>query len=84
MIRMLTLNEWAQLKFSSNLPCDNHLRNLAKNGLFEPPAVKVGKFWRIREDAEILPFSPKPALKTDNPRLKRILEDGCKTSPAQC
>lgn len=80
MLQMLTLEEWAAEKYRSNPPSLNTLRRYAKQSMFNPPASKEGKFWRVREDAEITGNLTQPAIsKKDSPLLQRILSDGCKT-----
>ncbi|AUX72448.1 excisionase [Erwinia pyrifoliae] len=81
MIQMLTLEEWAAAKYRSNPPSLSTLRRYAKQSMFSPPASKEGKFWRVREDAEITGSIAQPVIKkSDSPLLQRILYDGCKTS----
>ena len=53
MIQMLTLEEWAADKYRSNPPSVSTLRRYAKQNLFSPPAMKQGRLWRVREDAEL-------------------------------
>ncbi|HBL8924782.1 TPA: excisionase, partial [Enterobacter hormaechei] len=53
MLQMLTLEEWAAEKYRSNPPSLNTLRRYAKESMFTPPATKEGRYWRVREDAEI-------------------------------
>lgn len=81
MLQMLTLEEWAAEKYRSNPPSLNTLRRYAKQSMFNPPATKEGKFWRVREDAEITGNITQPVInKSDSPLLQRILSDGCQTS----
>lgn len=81
MLQTLTLEEWAADKYRSNPPSLNTLRRYAKQGLFSPPATKEGRFWRVREDAEITGSLTQPVIKkTDSPMLQRILYDGCQTT----
>lgn len=54
MLQMLTLEEWAAEKFRSNPPSVSTLRRYAKQNLFCPPAMKQGRLWRVREDAELV------------------------------
>ncbi|MBL5919734.1 excisionase [Enterobacter sp. RHB15-C17] len=80
MLQMLTLEEWAADKYRSNPPSLNTLRRYAKQSMFCPPARKEGKFWRVREDAEITGNIAQPVInKSDPPKLQRILSDGCQT-----
>lgn len=54
MLQMLTLEEWATEKYRSNPPSVSTLRRYAKQNLFCPPAMKQGRLWRVREDAELV------------------------------
>ncbi|QHA85579.1 excisionase [Serratia rhizosphaerae] len=81
MLQMLTLEEWAAERYRSRPPSLNTLRRCAKEGHFVPPAKKEGRWWRVREDAELVGSLAVPETKkSDNPRLKRILSDGCQTT----
>ncbi|ELY3748319.1 excisionase [Cronobacter turicensis] len=81
MLQMMTLEEWAALKYRSNPPSLNTLRRYAKQSMFTPPARKEGRYWRVREDAEITGNIAQPVIKSlDSPQLQRILSDGCQTS----
>lgn len=78
MIQMLTLDEWAAEKYRSNPPAKCTLTRYAKAGHFQPPARKEGRFWRVREDAELVGQLTTPEVRTnDSPALQRILNDGC-------
>lgn len=77
MLQMLTLEEWAADKYRSNPPSVSTLRRYAKQNLFSPPAMKQGRLWRVREDAELVGELATPIIKkTDSPKLLRILCDG--------
>ena len=81
MIQMLTLEEWATDKYRSNPPSVSTLRRYAKKNLFCPPAMKQGRLWRVREDAELVGALAAPVIKkSDSPKLQRILSDGCETT----
>ncbi|ARZ01354.1 excisionase [Yersinia ruckeri] len=81
MLQMLKLEEWAIQKYRSDPPSLSNLRQRAKAGHFSPPAKKEGRWWRVREDAELVGSLAEPEKKkNDNPRLQRILSDGCQTS----
>lgn len=81
MIQMLTLEEWAAEKYRSNPPSVATLRRYAKQNMFAPPAMKQGRLWRVREDAELVGELVVPVIrKTDSPLLKRILSDGRQTA----
>lgn len=80
MIQTLTLEEWAAEKYRSNPPSMNTLRRYAKQSMFTPPARKEGRYWRVREDAELTGNITQPVIKTtDSLVLQRILSDGCET-----
>ncbi|WP_194205781.1 excisionase [Superficieibacter sp. 1612_C1] len=81
MIQMLTLEEWAAEKYRSNPPSVSTLRRYAKYNMFSPPAMKQGRLWRVREDAELVGELTVPVIKkSDSPMLQRILNDGCQTT----
>ena len=81
MLQMLTLEEWAAEKYRSNPPSLNTLRRYAKESMFTPPATKEGRYWRVREDAEITGNLTQPFIKYSDCRmLQRILSDGCPTT----
>lgn len=85
MIQMLTLEEWATEKYRSNPPSVSTLRRYAKQNLFSPPAMKHGRLWRVREDAEIVGELTMPIIKkSDSPKLLRILNDGSQAPEKQC
>ncbi|EPX1408394.1 excisionase [Cronobacter sakazakii] len=80
MLQMMTLEEWAAQKYRSNPPSLNTLRRYAKQSMFTPPARKEGRYWRVREDAEITGNITQPLIKSsDSHLLQRILTDGCQT-----
>lgn len=81
MLQNLKLEEWAAEKYRSDPPSISTLRRQAKAGHFYPPAKKEGRWWRVREDAELIGSLTKPEVKKgDSSRLQRILNDGCETS----
>ncbi|WP_117113692.1 excisionase, partial [Klebsiella pneumoniae] len=52
-----------------------------KQNMFSPPAKKEGRFWRVREDAELVGTLTTPVVKKSDPvLLQRILNDGCQTT----
>lgn len=52
----------------------------AKSGMISPPPFKAGRCWRVEASARFIGMADKPVVKKDdNPRLKRILEDGSST-----
>ncbi|MBB1199640.1 excisionase [Enterobacteriaceae bacterium 89] len=81
MLQMLTLEEWRAERYRSNPPSMETLRRYAKQSMFTPPARKEGRFWRVREDAELTGNIAQPVIcKSDSPTLQRILSDGCQTT----
>ncbi|EIM5926164.1 excisionase [Escherichia coli] len=81
MLQMLTLEEWAAEKFRSNPPSVSTLRRYAKQNLFCPPAMKQGRLWRVREDAELVEELVTPVIKkSDSIILQRILSNGSQTT----
>ena len=81
MLQMLTLEEWAAEKFRSNPPSVSTLRRYAKQNLFCPPAMKQGRLWRVREDAELVGELITPVIKkNDSIILQRILSNGSQTT----
>lgn len=81
MLQMLTLEEWAAEKHRSNPPSVSTLRRYAKQNLFCPPAMKQGRLWRVREDAELVGELVTPVIKkNDSLLLQRILSNGSQTA----
>ena len=81
MLQMLTLEEWASEKYRSNPPSVSTLRRYAKQNLFCPPAMKQGRLWRVREDAELVGELVTPVIKkNDSLLLQWILIDGSQTA----
>ncbi|ELZ9564591.1 excisionase [Escherichia coli] len=81
MLQMLTLEEWAAEKFRSNPPSVSTLRRYAKQNLFCAPAMKQGRLWRVREDAELVGELVTPVIKkSDSIILQRILSNGSQTT----
>ncbi|MED0453935.1 excisionase [Escherichia coli] len=81
MLQMLTLEEWATEKYRSNPPSVSTLRRYAKQNLFCPPAMKQGRLWRVRENAELVGELVTPIIKkNDSLLLQRILSDGSQTA----
>ncbi|MEN4905685.1 excisionase [Rahnella bonaserana] len=80
MARTLTLDAWAQDEFSDPIPSRPTLMKYAKSGMISPPPFKAGRCWRVEASARFIGMTDKPIVKKDdNPRLKRILEDGSST-----
>ncbi|EFU9116142.1 TPA: excisionase [Escherichia coli] len=64
-----------------NPPSVSTLRRYAKQNLFCPPAMKQGRLWRVREDAELVGELVTPIIKkNDSLLLQRILSDGSQTA----
>ena len=81
MLQMITLEEWAAEKYRSNPPSVSTLRRYAKQNLFCPPAMKQGRLWRVREDAELVGELVTPVIKkNDSLLLQRILSNGSQTA----
>ena len=81
MLQMLTLEEWAAEKYRRNPPSVSTLRRYAKQNLFCPPAMKQGRLWRVREDAELVGELVTPVIKkNDSIILQRILSNGSQTT----
>lgn len=81
--RTLKLEEWGLLEFGDACPSVRTLRAYAKAKMMAPPAIKVGRSWVIDRDARFVGLLASYQLKpTANPRLRRIIEDGCKTESA--
>lgn len=82
MSRMVSLEDWARDEFGKEAPSLRTLKAYAKGKMMAPPAVKVGRKWMIDREARftgilaVLKLAP-----TANPKLRRIIEDGCKTTP---
>ncbi|WP_103757332.1 excisionase, partial [Escherichia coli] len=56
-------------------------RRYAKQNLFCPPAMKQGRLWRVREDAELVGELVTPVIKkNDSIILQRILSNGSQTT----
>lgn len=81
MARMVSLEEWAKDEFGDKAPCLRTLNMYAKGKMMAPPAVKVGRKWMIDREARFTGILAAPQIApTANPRLRRIIEDGCATT----
>lgn len=67
----VTLEKWAE-KNMDPVPKQNTLRAWAASGLFDPPAVKMGRTWYVDEDAEYCP-PPAPDVSGVSDRVAAIL-----------
>ncbi len=49
--------------------------------MMAPPARKVGREWMIDREARFIGILAEPKIApTANPKLRRIIEDGCQTT----
>ncbi|HDL6963443.1 TPA: excisionase [Yersinia enterocolitica] len=77
MARTQTLKAWAADEFDEPVPSYPTLLKYAQNGMISPSPFKAGQCWRVDKNARFIGLSIKPIVKnTDDPRLKRIMEDG--------
>lgn len=77
MARRVLISEWAKEEFGEPVPGNATLNKYAKNGMIFPPAVKVGRSWRVDKNASFIGTTVKPVInKDDSEALKRILLDG--------
>jgi hypothetical protein len=78
MSRMMSLIDWAKDEFGDQAPSERVLKKYAKGKMIAPPAVKVGRNWMVDREARYVGMIAAPALPANsNPRLKRIISDGC-------
>ncbi|MEZ2604933.1 excisionase [Kluyvera intermedia] len=78
MSRMISLIDWAQEEFGEQAPSERVLKKYAKGRMMAPPAVKVGRNWLVDSEARYVGVIAEPVVPTNsNPRLKRIIADGC-------
>ncbi|WP_019209645.1 excisionase [Yersinia massiliensis] len=77
MARTQALTVWAKEEFDEPIPSYATLIKYAKSGMISPPPMKAGKCWRVDKTARFIGMETKPMVKqNDDPRLKRIMEDG--------
>ncbi|CFR18109.1 excisionase [Yersinia frederiksenii] len=77
MARTQALTVWAKEEFDEPVPSYATLIKYAKSGMISPPPMKAGKCWRVDKTARFIGMETKPIVKlNDDPRLKRIMEDG--------
>ncbi|ATM85533.1 excisionase [Yersinia enterocolitica] len=77
MARTQALTVWAKEEFDEPVPSYATLIKYAKSGMISPPPMKAGKCWRVDKTARFIGMETKPMVKqNDDPRLKRIMEDG--------
>lgn len=80
MSRTQTLREWARDEFTDPIPSYPTLLKYAQAGMITPPPFKAGRCWRVDKNARFVGMAIKPPVKeSDDPRLKRIMEDGAAT-----
>lgn len=78
MSRMISLIDWAQEEFGEQAPSERVLKKYAKGQMMVPPAVKVGRNWMVDREARYVGVMAEPVVPANsNPRLKRIIADGC-------
>lgn len=78
MSRMISLIDWAKEEFGEQAPSERVLKKYAKGRMMAPPAVKVGRNWLVDREARYVGVIAEPVVSTNsNPRLKRIIADGC-------
>lgn len=81
MARMVSLEEWAKEEFGCLAPSLRTLKKYAKGHMMAPPARKVGREWMIDRESRFIGILAEPKIsKTANPKLRRIIEDGCQTT----
>lgn len=77
MSRTIKLTDWAKEEFDDPVPSAASLVKYAKNGMIQPVPVKAGRCWRVDRKARFVGITVKPIIQmNDDPRLKRILQDG--------
>lgn len=80
MSRTIKITDWAKEEFDEPVPSYPTLIKYAKNGMISPRPIKGGRYWRVERTARFVGMTAKPVVKKDDdPRLKRILEDGATT-----
>ena len=78
MSRMISLTEWAGEEFGEMAPSERVLKKYAKGKMIVPPAVRVGRLWMVDREARFVGVLAEPQLPANaNPRLQRIIADGC-------
>ncbi|AXD29431.1 excisionase [Salmonella enterica subsp. houtenae] len=78
MARMVSLEEWAEEEFGELAPSLRTLKKYAKGNMMAPPARKVGREWMIDFEARFIGVLAEPRISPNaNPKLRRIIEDGC-------
>ncbi|KAF6592560.1 excisionase [Cronobacter sp. EKM101R] len=81
MARMVSLEVWAKEEFGNLAPSLRTLKKYAKGHMMAPPAIKVGKEWMIDREARFIGMLAESKITpTANPKLRRIIEDGCQTT----
>ncbi|MFP2514016.1 MULTISPECIES: excisionase [Buttiauxella] len=78
MARMIPLLEWAKEEFGEQAPSERILKKFAKGKMIAPPAIKVGHCWMVDREARFVGVAaPHQVPANANPRLLRIIADGC-------
>jgi hypothetical protein len=60
-LQYVTLTEWAEGKFKTP-PSLWTLRQMARNGRFDPPAVKIGREYHVHPQASVVAAVRRPSL----------------------
>lgn len=80
MLQMLTLKS-GQTRNTEAILQVFPLSGIMLNRICFLPSQKEGRFWRVREDAELVGTLTTPVVKKSDPvLLQRILNDGCQTT----
>jgi hypothetical protein len=75
---MIPLIDWAKEEFGADAPSERVLKKYAKGRMMVPPAIRVGRCWMVDREARFVGVVAAPQIPTNaNPRLRRIIEDGC-------
>lgn len=61
MSELLQLEEWAAGHFKTP-PSLWTLRRMAREGYFDPPAIKIGKAYYVRADVQVVDPTRRPSL----------------------
>nr|WP_075202452.1 excisionase [Klebsiella pneumoniae] len=60
MSRLVLLSVWAEHEFGDPVPASSTLNKYAKNGMISPAPQKVGKSWRVEQDARFVGMTTAP------------------------
>ncbi|NYY76112.1 excisionase [Escherichia coli] len=77
MSRLITLQDWAKEEFGDLAPSERVLKNTRKEN-DGPTRYKVGRYWMIDRNSRFVGTLAEPQLPINaNPKLQRIIADGC-------